>query len=151
MVTSGTPRGAAYPIRAVDRVCDILDVLAEATRGASLSTIAEQTHLPKSSAFRYLMALESRHYVERASDDATYRLGLAFRQQDSRGVDRLAELAGPQLERLRDQFEETLNLGILDGAHVVHVVVAESPHMMRLAARVGERGFIHCTALGKVM
>src|SRR5690606_10285348 len=75
----------------------------------------------------------------------------AFRQQDSRGVDRLAELARPLLERLRDEWEETLNLGVLDGAQVVHVAVAESPHMMRLAARVGERGFVHCTALGKIM
>lgn len=151
MASTGTPRGTTYPIRAVDRVCDILDVLAEATAGASLSTITEKTGLPKSSTFRYLMALESRHYVERAPQDATYRLGLAFRQQDSRGVDRLAELARPLLERLRDEWEETLNLGVLDGAQVVHVAVAESPHMMRLAARVGERGFVHCTALGKIM
>ena len=44
-----------------------------------------------------------------------------------------------------------MNLGILDGSQVVHVVVAESPQMMRLAARVGERGYVHCTALGKAM
>ncbi|MEE6282894.1 IclR family transcriptional regulator [Georgenia sp. MJ170] len=140
-----------YPIRAVDRVCDILDALADAPDGSSLSVVAERTGLPKSSTFRYLTALEARHYVEREVDGMSYRLGLAFRPQNTRGVDRLAALARPYLDALRDQFEETANLGILDGSQVVHVAVAESPLMMRLAARVGERGDTHCTALGKAM
>lgn len=151
MTTGGAGSRTTYPIRAVDRVCDILDVLANGGGGASLSEVAEQTGLPKSSAFRYLAALEARHYVERETDGAAYRLGLAFRPQMTHGVDRLAELARPGLEKLRDRFEETVNLGILDGSQVVHVIVTESPHMMRLAARVGERGFLHCTALGKAM
>ncbi|MEE6287863.1 IclR family transcriptional regulator [Georgenia sp. MJ173] len=151
-MTAESAAGATtYPIRAVDRVCDILDALANAPDGSSLSVVAEQTGLPKSSAFRYLTALEARHYVEREVDGASYRLGLAFRPQNTRGIDRLATLARPRLDALRDQFEETVNLGVLDGSQVVHVAVAESPYMMRLAARVGERGHVHCTALGKAM
>ncbi len=142
---------ATYPIRAVDRVCDILDTLANSKDGVSLSDLAEATGMPKSSTFRYLTALEARHYVERCDDGASYRLGLAFRPQDTRGLEKLAELAKPALDRLRDQLGETANLGVLDGGSVVHTVVSESPHMMRLAARVGERGAVHSTALGKAM
>ena len=142
---------ASYPIRSVDRVCDILDTLANAPAGVTLTEVADATALPKSSAFRYLSALEARHYVERGHDAGTYRLGLAFRPQHTRGVARLAELARPALERLRDKLGETTNLGLLDGTSVVHSVVCESPHMMRLAARVGERGYVHATALGKAM
>lgn len=140
-----------YAIRAVDRVCDILDTLANTPAGVSLSEVAEATGLPKSSAFRYLAALEMRRYVERQADGNTYRLGLAFRPQHTRAVERLADAARPMLERLRDELKETTNLGILDGDQVAHVLVAESPHMMRLAARIGERGYVHCTALGKAM
>lgn len=140
-----------YAIRAVDRVCDILDTLANGASGVSLSEVAEAAGLPKSSAFRYLAALEMRRYVEREADGSTYRLGLAFRPQHTRGVERLAELARPVLEKLRDELKETTNLGILDGDQVVHILVAESPYMMRLAARAGERGYVHCTALGKAM
>lgn len=146
-----TDEAPAYPLRAVDRVCDILDVLANSPDGASLSAVAEGAGLPKSSAFRYLTALEARRYVERDAEAGIYRLGLAFRPQNTRVVERLADLARPALERLRDQLEETTNLGVLDGAQVVHMVVAESPHMMRLAARVGERGYVHSTALGKAI
>lgn len=142
---------SAYPIRAVDRVCDILDTLANASEPVSLPDVAAATELPKSSAFRYLTALEARHYVERTSDGGAYRLGLAFRSRDARGVEQLSEAATPILAGLRDRLEETTNLGVLDGTKVVHTVVAESPHMMRLAARVGERGHVHATALGKAL
>ena len=63
----------------------------------------------------------------------------------------MSEAAEPVLTALRDRVGETVNLGVLDGSKVVHTVVAESPHMMRLAARVGERGLVHSTALGKAM
>lgn len=147
----GETQPSAYPIRAVDRVCDILDTLANASESVSLPAVAAATALPKSSAFRYLTALEARHYVERTPDGGAYRLGLAFRAQDTRGVEHLSEIATPVLANLRDRLEETTNLGVLDGTKVVHTVVAESPHMMRLAARVGERGLVHATALGKAI
>jgi len=144
-----TTEAPSYPLRAVDRVCDILDILANARDSVSLSEVADGAQLPKSSAFRYLTALEARRYIEREPSTGSYRLGLAFRPQNTRAVERLTQLAQPVLEKLRDALNETTNLGVLDGAFVVHKAVAESPHMMRLAARVGERGYAHCTALGK--
>lgn len=143
--------GPTYALRAVERVCDILDILANANSAVSLSEVAERTGMPKSSAFRYLTVLEGRHYVERGPEAGSFRLGLAFRPQNTRAVEMLADFARPALEKLRDKLGETTNLGVLDGAYVVHTVVAESPHIMRLAARVGERGYIHSTALGKAI
>ncbi|MER7003859.1 IclR family transcriptional regulator [Dactylosporangium sp. NPDC000555] len=143
--------GASYPIRAVERVCDILDVLQRSREGASLSDVAEVTGLPKSSAYRYLSALEARRYVEREPDTGAYRLGIAFRPQHTRQIDALAALARPHLERLRDRLGETTNLGVLDGVHIMHALVVESNEMLRLAARVGERGSLHSTALGKAI
>lgn len=151
MAETGVDPRPGYPIRAVDRVCDILDILANAQDGASLTDVAEQSELPKSSAFRYLAALEARRYVERNNDDGLYRLGLAFRPKDASAIDQLVSVGRPEIEHLRDKLKETVNIGVLDGAEVLHVAVAESPHMMRLAARVYERGPIHSTALGKVM
>lgn len=152
MTTEATESKAkTYPIRAVDRVCDILDALANAPTGVALSDLAAVVDLPKSSVFRYLAALEARRYVERDETEGLYRLGIAFRPQHTDAMERLTAISRPALENLRDQLGETTNLGILDGTYVVHAVVAESPHMMRLAARVGERGYIHCTALGKAI
>jgi IclR family acetate operon transcriptional repressor len=150
-MTATAETTAAYPIRAVERVCDILDVLQQHADGASLADVAELTALPKSSAYRYLLALEARRYVERDESGSLYRLGLAFRPSHKRELDVLIECARPHLERLRDAIGETTNLGVLDGATIVHALVAESPNMMRLAARVGEHGAVHATALGKAI
>lgn len=142
---------ATSSIRAVDRVCDILDTLANASGPVPLLKVARAAALPKSSAHRYLAALEARRYVERLPEGSEYRLGLAFRPHDSRRLEQLSEAALPVLAALRDGLGETTNLGLLDGSTVTHALVCESPQMMRLAARVGERGLVHATALGKVL
>ncbi|MDT4947371.1 MAG: IclR family transcriptional regulator, acetate operon repressor, partial [Pseudonocardiales bacterium] len=69
--------GAIYPIRAVERVCDILDILHEKDDGVSLAEVARIAKLPKSSAYRYLLALEGRRYVQRDADSGLFTLGLA--------------------------------------------------------------------------
>ncbi len=55
------------------------------------------------------------------------------------------------LVELRDVTNETVNLGVIDGGRWVHSAVCESNQMMRLAARVGERGMLHSTGIGKVI
>lgn len=143
--------GNEYPIRAVDRVCDILDLLQEHADGVILTKIAAHTKMPKSSTFRYLAALEARQYVDRDEATGLYQLGLAFRPAQARDVEKFLELIRPDLEDLRRRSGETVNIGLLDGTKVEHIEVLESPNIMRLAARIGERAQIHVTALGKAI
>lgn len=142
---------STYPIRAVERVCAILDMLADADEGVSLGEVAAAAGLPRPSTYRYLWSLEQRNYVEKDPVDATYRLGVAFRVRDSSGLDRLVNVARPILAELRDRVGETTNLGTLDGIQIVHRAVVESTNPMRLAAREGDRGALHATALGKAI
>ena len=149
--TASTGSSNAYPIRAVERVCDILDLLQRSHEGVSLPETAAVTSLPKSSAFRYLSALEARGYVERDTQSALYRIGLAFQPHNTRQLEAFLARAGGPLQRLRDDTGETTNLGTLQGSMIVHNLVFESSQMMRLAARVGDRAPIHSTALGKAI
>jgi IclR family acetate operon transcriptional repressor len=107
--------------------------------------------MPRSWMFRYLSVLENRRYVIREPASGNYLLGLAFFSFASSPVRQLAVTARPWLEQLRDEFGETINLGILDGTRVLYVEVVESLHAMRLSARRGDRDFIHCTSLGKAI
>lgn len=140
-----------YSVRAVERVCSILSLLQESPDGVSLLDLAETTELPKSSAFRYLWTLEEHRYVERDPESRLYRLGLGFVGMQSRQLEMLRQRARPWLERLRDQFGETLNLGVLDGGAVIYLEIMESRRGVRLSARRGDRDPIHSTALGKAM
>ena len=141
----------AYSVRAAERVLDILDVLQRASDAVSLGEVAEAARLPKSSTFRYLSTLESRGYVERERDTGSFRLGLAFLPFHSRHLDVLGTRAEPILKELRDRFEETTNLGVLDRTRVAYLQIVESPRTTRMAAREGDRDPIHSTALGKAI
>ena len=140
-----------YSVRAVERVCAILNLLQQSVDGVSLIDVAQATELPKSSAFRYLWTLEAHRYVERDDEAGLYRLGLGFLGMQSRQLEVLRERARPWLEKLRDELGETVNLGILDGDSVIYLDIVESRRGVRLAARRGDRDPVHSTALGKAI
>lgn len=146
-----TSTESTYFVRAAQRVMDIFDVLTTSGDGASLADVAEATKLPKSSAFRYLTTLESRNYVEKDRDSGNYRIGRALLPTRGRQLELLAARAHPAMRELRDRFEETVNLGVLDGDRISYLEILESPKSMRLAARRGDRDPIHSTALGKAI
>lgn len=140
-----------YSVRAVQRVCAILNLLQESVDGVSLIDVAAATKLPKASAFRYLWTLERYRYVERDPDEGSYRLGLGFLGMQSRQLELLRERTRPRLERLRDELGETVNLGLLDSDAVIYLDIVESRRGVRLAASRGDRDPIHSTALGKAV
>jgi IclR family acetate operon transcriptional repressor len=140
-----------YSVRAVIRVIDILDAVRTSSDGVSLTQVAELASLPKPSTFRYLTTLESRQYVERDQDTGLYRVGPALLAFNDGRFELLVARARPHLEALRDEFQETINLGTLDGDRILYLEIVESPRVMRLAARRGDRDPIHSTALGKAI
>ena len=142
---------AGYSIRAVERVCAILDLIQRDPVGLTASGVAQAAEIPKSSAFRYLATLETRSYVARDADDGTYRIGPAFLPSSPRALSVLVERARPVMVGLRDRYGETINLAVLEGTRAVYVEIVESLRAMRLAVRKGDRDPLHCTAVGKVI
>jgi IclR family transcriptional regulator, acetate operon repressor len=146
-----TKAANSYSIRAVERVCQVLDLAQRSVDGFSLSDVVEATDLPKSSAFRYLATLEAHRYLTRDEGSGIYRVGPSLLPLRGRQLDLLAAHARPHLEALRERFAETINLGVLDGSRVTYLEIVESQRSMRLAARKGDRDHLHCTALGKAI
>ncbi|WP_312871510.1 IclR family transcriptional regulator [Amycolatopsis acididurans] len=148
---AASPEDRDYSLRAVDRVCAILDLLQQSVDGISLNTVVEATGMPKSSAYRYLWTLEQHRYVERDEETGLCRLGLGFLGMQSRHLELLRECARPWLEKLRDDFGETANLGVLDSDRIIYVDIVESRRGVRLSASRGDRDPLHSTALGKAI
>jgi IclR family acetate operon transcriptional repressor len=138
--------------RSVARTCAILRLISQrGDEGVSLVDVAGATRLPKSSAHRYLQVLEDEGFVERDMRSSRYRLGLGFISLQAGHVERLIQRTRPHLARIRDQFDETVNLGMLVGHQIVYLEILESPKAMRLAARKGDTEGVHSTALGKAI
>lgn len=143
--------GRVYAVRSIDRVCAVLNLLQESIDGVTLKEVADAADLPKSSAFRYLWTLEKNRYVERDTESGLFRIGLGFLGMQSRHLEVLRERVRPSLEKLRDTLDETTNLGVLDGHHVIYLEIIESRRSVRLAASRGSHDPLHSTALGKAI
>jgi len=138
--------------RAIRRTCLVLnEVGAAANAGASLPQLVAATSMPKSSLHRYLEVLVQEEFLQRDAHSVTYRLGPRFMTLASVEAQLLVLRARPFLERLRDRFDETVNLGMMSGDNIVYVDIVESAKTIRLAARVGDRDMVHSTALGKAI
>lgn len=138
--------------RAIRRTCLIVrEVAAVGEVGASLPHLVAATGMPKSSVHRYLEVLVQQGFVERDPHAGTYLLGAHLVSLGSNESQLIAQRARPFLERLRDRFGETVNLGVLSGDSIVYLDIIESARAVRLAARPGDRDYVHSTALGKAI
>lgn len=147
-------RQTLYPLRAVDRVCDIIDLLAEHPEGISLSTIAADVAMPKSSTFRYLAALENRGYVLRTDDGNGYRLGPVGGgdvQMPSGRLERMVTVAKPLMAQLTGGDLRVALLVRLDGMGIRYLWVTPQSTTDARVPRIGDRGMLHASAAGKAV
>jgi DNA-binding IclR family transcriptional regulator len=142
-----------YSIAVLDRALDVLEALAEGAEPLGVTELARRVGATKSAAYRILSNLERRGYVSKDATTARYRLGtrLAFLGHQSLGSFDVRQVGRPILEDLARQFQETVNLGVLDGDDIVYIDMIESNHGLRMAAKVGARDAVHATALGKAI
>lgn len=139
-----------YYIEVLGKTLDILDVFGESERRhLSLQDISAVTKLNKNTVFRILYTLTEHGYI--LKENHSYRLGPKLAElADVRLHQRdLLSVASPYLDTLRDQFGETVNLGVLDSGSIRYIDVRESHARIRLAERVGGSDPLHSTALGK--
>src|SRR5512132_2126446 len=139
-------------IESVDRALRMLEELSRHGSGASLEELASSLALPKSSLHRTLAALRQRGFATQR-EDGRYLLGpeplrIAFDFYDRLDV---RVWLRPTLERLRAELNETIHLGVLDGADVVYVDKLEPTQPIALSSKVGGRNPAHCTAVGKAL
>ena len=142
-----------YTIAVLGRALDLLEALAKADTPLGATELARRVGTTKSAAYRILANLEARGYVAKEPVAARYVLGthLAYLGQRSLSTIDLRQAARPSLEELHGRFQETVNLGVLDGEEVVYIDMVESPQGLRMAAHVGARDCAHSTSLGKAI
>ncbi len=140
--------------QSVGRIFSILDTIAGARIGATLSDLARTTASPKTSLVGLLAGLTAEGCLVRDAA-GRYSLGprihaLAMRALAGR---ELAELVHPILEALVEATGETAVLGALasDADVAIYLDKVESPNSIRYAVSIGERRDLYCTAMGKAL
>jgi len=152
--TPSKPGGTATAqVQSLTRGLSILEGLARAEGGLTLTDIAQRVALPPSTAHRLLSTLEKMGYVFQAGDLALWYVGLhAFTVGSSflASRDWVAQ-SHPYMRRLMEQAGETANLAILDGTEAVFIDQVQCRETMRTIVRLGSRVPLHASGVGKAI
>jgi DNA-binding IclR family transcriptional regulator len=142
-----------YRVQVVDRVFEILDLLAKSKIELGSTDLAERLGLHKSTVHRLLAALERHRFVEKNRETAKYNLGWRLFELGTAAASRvgLYGMARPYLAALSTKTCETAHLGIMSQGEVISIVSVEADRSLRLPATVGRRSPLYCTSQGKAI
>ena len=151
--TPSKPGAVTAQVQSLTRGLNILEALAKAEAGISLTDIAQRVDLPPSTTHRLLSTLEKMGYVYQGGDLGHWYVGLqAFTVGTSFLANRdFVAQSHPYMRRLMDQSGETVNLAILDGTEAVFVDQVQCREMMRTIVKLGSRAPLHASGVGKAM
>src|SRR4030066_2479740 len=140
-------------VRAVERALDVLLCFTNQTPALTMTQIAEHVGIHKSTAHRLLATLENKRFIQRDQNTGIYRLGIRLLQMAYLTLEQsdLRRLAAPFMHHFCDQYEENIDLAVLDDTDVVFVNILEGPQRIKLAAAIGQRLPAFATASGKAI
>lgn len=139
-------------VAVLEKAFHALEVMSDFGRAASLKELAEASKLPKATLFRILQTLVHMGYVDQDHARSRYALTLRLLQlgrEDS--FDEAKQIAQSIMESLHARFNETVNLGILQGTNVVYADCLETSQSLRWQVRPGAHDPFHTTALGRAI
>ena len=143
-----------YHVRAVERALFILKAFLGNAAELSTGEIGKRIELDPSTTFRLLATLESHGFVKQDPETGKYRLGVQCLELGSQFLksNDVRDSSLKVMQPLRDQFGETVHLGVLDGDEIVYLEKVAGSHAIGLmSSRVGGRAPAHATAIGKVL
>jgi IclR family acetate operon transcriptional repressor len=143
----------SWELTSVRNAARLLKEFSRTDRELGVSELARRLGLATSTVHRLLATLAAERLLERGRATGSYRLGLALYDLGANvgpNLD-LHEAAMPVMATLRASTGETVQLAVLDGLESVYIDRLESPHTVRIFARVGTRLPATTTSTGKVL
>ena len=139
-------------IAVLEKSFRVLEAMGDLDRAASLKEVGATTRIPKPTLHRILQTLTELGYVAQDTARSNYRLTpRLLRLTRGRGLDEVRERALPLMESLHARFNETVNLGVLQGRYIHYVHAIETTQNLRWQVRPGARDPYYSTALGRAI
>jgi IclR family pca regulon transcriptional regulator len=139
-------------VNSVERGLKILEIFGESPLPLTLTEVANQAGLTKTTTQRFINTLTSLGYLNR-EENKRYSLGtkvlsLGFQYLNSSN---LTTLAKPYLDELSAEVEMTVNLGVLDNCDVLILHRREVKKFLRFDIHPGSKLLGYGSALGRVL
>jgi DNA-binding IclR family transcriptional regulator len=139
-------------IAVLEKSFRVLEAMSDLDQAASLKEVGAATRIPKPTLHRILQTLTDLGYVAQDKARSSYRLTpRLIRLTRGRSLDEVKERALPLMESLHARFNETVNLGVLQGAYIHYVYAIETTQNLRWQVLPGARDPYFSTALGRAI
>lgn len=140
-------------VRTVDRALSILDCFTREHPSLSLNEISKMINLSPSTVFRIVSTLESRNYLARDPQSLLYRLGYRLINLGALYLESIdiRDIAHPYLIELRDYYNESVGIYILNKGERVCADCVQSKQPLRRVIEVGTRKPLTRGASGKLL
>jgi DNA-binding IclR family transcriptional regulator len=139
-------------IQVVRKTFQVLEVLSRSTSPLTLATISLQVQMPKPTVCRILRTLLTLGYLTQEPGSNSYiptgklsKLGHNHQYHD------LKKRAAAGMVVIFRKFNETVNLGVLDGTQVRYIHVIETTRPLRRVVEPEGSDSFYSTALGRAM
>jgi DNA-binding IclR family transcriptional regulator len=142
-----------YLLPSADRVMSVLEFLAQAKRGFSVSEISRNLSLPKSSTFLLLATLVNRGYLQKNAETGKYYFGVNLVKLSRKVLEHLdlRDAAKPFLNSLMKKTGLTVHLAVRADNEAV-LIDRACPRGSGVGADwIGRTLDINCTGMGKAL
>jgi IclR family KDG regulon transcriptional repressor len=142
-----------YLINSILRASNVLRCFLGEKSNFKISEIARQLKLDRSTTYRILLSLEKCGLVEKDQKTGEYSLGLSTFEIGNTYLRRMdfIKVSNPIMTELSLKVQETIHLAVLSDTEIVYVDKVDSPRTLGVMSKIGQRGPVYCTALGKVL
>jgi IclR family transcriptional regulator, acetate operon repressor len=146
-------RAPTAQVQSLMRGLSIMEALAEANGGLSLTNLARRVELSPSTTHRLLATMEKMGYVNQSTSLSLWFIGLkAFTVGSAFLASRdFVARSHAYMRRLVDESGETANLAILDETEAVFIGQVQCHEMMRTLVKIGSRVPLHASGVGKTL
>lgn len=140
-------------IGSVQRAIDILNLFDGKSPELGTTEIARALGLHKSTVASLMYTLEANGFLSQNPNTRKYQLGLKLVERAFAMLDEveIRQMAYPHLQELRNRWNESVNLAILDGSDVVYIERLLGTKALGMRSEIGRRAPAHSTSLGKAI
>lgn len=150
MVQANAKSGA---IKSIIKAANVVNVLAEAGQPLSLSVIANELQISKSTLHGIISTLVDVKFIAQDQRSGRYRLGTRLFEVGSALSNQwnVRKIGYPIIQHIVADMGETVHMAVLDDYEVLYINKQESTSSVRIVTEVGVKLPAHCTGLGKAL
>jgi len=140
-------------IQSIERCFTLLGYLSLPDSFFTLEDLTQKTGYNKTTCFRFLKTMRRLGLVEQSPVKKTYQLGPTMVSLGLRALKgmNLRQAALPEMQKLRDETEETVNLSLLSGPEIIFIERVMSDYLVNANINVGDRLPVYCASMGKAI